>query len=110
MTGEEILVQLFLGLAKREELHFAAVLLDGVVNEFDELIVSDPTVGMEDHGHRALVEDGGVERGFPVGDSGRVIDAMMALSFPIAGNNGGKFPAELSDDVWIWIILDGCDE
>src|SRR6266850_3637004 len=35
---------------------------------------------------------------------------MMALSFPIARNNGGKFPAEVSDDVWIWIILDGCDE
>jgi len=53
----------------------------------NELLVSNPTVRVEDHRHGALLEDGGVERCFPVGDGSRVVDTMVALSFPIARNN-----------------------
>src|SRR5262245_17219977 len=35
---------------------------------------------------------------------------MTALSFPIARNNRGEFPAEFSNNVRIWIILYGRDE
>jgi len=47
LSEQQVLIESLLCLAKIEELHFASVLCDGVIKQFDELIVSDPAMRMK---------------------------------------------------------------
>ena len=65
---------------------------------------------MEDEVEDALLEHDQVERGLHVLERLRVVRLLNVLAFPVAGNDAGKLPAEVADDVGIRIILDRVHE
>ena len=107
MAEEKIFIQPFLGFAKGKKPDFRPMFLDGVINQFYNLLAANPAVRMKNEVQHALLEHGGVQGGFPVGDRGRVVDPMKVLGVPITGHQGGEFPTELSDHVRIRIVCDG---
>src|SRR4051812_5962258 len=97
--------------AEREKLDLLSVLLDGVVDELDNLIVADPAVRMKDEVHHALLEDSDVEGRLPVAHRREgTFFVVIMLSRPVARRDAGKFPAHSVDDVWIRIVLDRVNE
>ena len=104
--GQKVPVEPILGIAEVEELHFAAVFPVCIVNELHELFGTDPAVWMKDKGEHPLLEHRCVQRGFPVGDGGRVVRPVGVVGLPVARDHGREFPAEFADDIRIGIILD----
>ena len=72
LAAEKVVRESFAGLVKTEELHIAAVLGGDVIDPLNHLRDFDPTVWVKDKVENALLEDGGVDGGFPVPDCHRV--------------------------------------
>ena len=54
--------------------------IHGVVNQFDNLITSDPAVGMEHQVKYTLFMNGGIERELPIPDGIRIVRFLDVLS------------------------------
>src|SRR6266436_1663970 len=102
---KKILIHAILRLAKVQKFDFLSVTLHGVINELDDLFWKNPPMGMKNQIHRPLCDDRCVERRLPIGNRGWIICAMEMLRLPIARHDARKFPAELSDDVRVGIVL-----
>ena len=92
------------------ELYFVSVLRNRMVDHLDNLLGFNPAVRMKHQTEAALLVDRQIDRGFPVFDSDRIIDAVKMLSGPVARRDARNFPAGIVDHVWIWIVLDVVDE
>ena len=64
-----------------------------MVDHLDNLLGFNPAVRMKHQTEAALLVNRQIDRGFPVFDSDRIIDAVKMLSRPVAGGNAGDFPA-----------------
>ena len=94
---------------KIEELHTTAVLGGDVIDPFNHLSVFDPAVWVKDKVENALLEDGGIDGGFPVPDCYRVAWPVEVLCFPIAWNHARHFPNPAAYGVWIGVVFDRDD-
>ena len=102
---KKIFIQTILRLAKVEKFDFLSVTLHGVINELDDLFWKNPPMRMKNQIHCPLRDDRRVQRRLPINNRGWIICAVEMLRFPIARHRAGKFPAELSDDVRVGIVL-----
>ena len=62
---------------------------------------------MKDQIHHTLFFYGYIKCPFPVFQHLRLPAANEIVRFPVAGHHAGKFPAQLVDNKWIGIILNG---
>ncbi len=106
MARQKILVQALLRFTEGQELHLIAVFVNGVINQFHNLLAANPAMGMKDQIHRPLLDNGRIESSFPVRDCRGIIGTVQMLRVPITGHQAREFPTKFSHDVRVGIIFD----
>ena len=105
MAAQKILVKPLFDFTEVQELDSLAVLLVGIIDQFDDLIVTDPAVWMKTQREQALLDNGRVDGRFEVADGVRVAFSVQVLRIPVAGHQAGDLPATPADHIGIGVVL-----
>ena len=81
-----------------------------MVNDFDNLVVANPAVGVEYKVVDSLLLNGRVECDFHVPNRLGIIRSLDVLGGPVAWHDTRKFPAGASDQVRVGIIINCVNE
>ena len=86
LSVQQVFVQPVECLAEREKLHLLAVFGHGMINQFDDLVVPDPTVRVENQVQYALFDNRDIDRHLQVEDGLRsAFFLVVMLGRPVGG-------------------------
>ena len=110
LVDKQVLVDAIHAVFEGQKLDSLSVRLLGIVDQVNDLIVPNPSVGMEDEVEHPFFYHGSIEGGFHVGHGYRIVGLVQVLSLPVAGNHARELPAPFPNDVRVRVVFDCVDE
>ena len=103
-SKQQILIQPLGNLGEGQEFHLFPILLHSVINQLDHLIISNPSVRVENEVHHALFDHRQIQRHLHIFNGQRIVGLMQTLSLPITWHHAGEFPANPINHIGVGII------
>ena len=78
-----------------------------IINEFNDLVASNPSMRMEDPVKNTLLVNREIQGPFPVFNGLLLIHSVQMLCLPVARHHGRELPSCIPKEVGIRIVLNG---